>query len=233
MKNYFCYLLLFAHSFAWAQSPVSDDFLMGKFEPSQQPNFVRIARKWLANEKIGEQLFFQKEAYAAFERMADAAEKDGVKLRILSATRNFAQQKSIWEKKWAKLAKKIPNAAQRASKILEYSAMPGASRHHWGTDLDLNSLDNNSFLDGDGAKTHRWLVAHAADFGFFQPYTERSARRPYGYNEEKWHWSYAPISDFLTQSCRQQLHNQMLDGFSGAATAAELQIIEKYVLVEH
>ena len=31
---------------------------------------------------------------------------------------------------------------------MNYSAMPTASRHHWGTDVDINSVDPEDFETG-------------------------------------------------------------------------------------
>jgi len=49
--------------------------------------------------------------------------------------------------------------------------MPGTSRHHWGTDVDLFSLDNKFFESGDGKIWYSWMVQNAAKYGFCQPYT--------------------------------------------------------------
>ena len=205
---------------------------MGKFEPATHADFTPVEQKYLASPEEKKMLYWQKPVGEAFQRMATAAAKAGVTLRIVSAARNFEYQKNqIWEQKWKRLAKKYPNPAARAAKILAFSAMPGTSRHHWGTDVDLNSLNNGDFERGKGAKTYRWLCAHAAEYGFFQPYTEKNKLRPDGYNEEKWHWSYAPIADLLTEKCRQLLRNDLLTNFSGSETASELKIVEKYVLI--
>ena len=69
--------------------------------------------------------------------------------------------------------------------------MPGTSRHRWGTDVDMYSLENYDFDFGNGKIIYDWLVDNAASYGFCQPYT---AGRCAGYNEERWHWSYCPIS---------------------------------------
>jgi hypothetical protein len=86
--------------------------------------------------------------------------------------------------------------------ILYWSALPGASRHHWGTEVDV--IDRNALSDGqvaqlvpaeyavDGvfAKLERWLSRHAEDYGFFRPYDRDRG----GVQPEPWHLSYAPIS---------------------------------------
>ena len=81
----------------------------------------------------------------------------------------------------------VPEPVERARMILTYSSMPGTSRHHWGTDMDLNKDNNGYFATGEGLKVYEWLQAHAHEYGFCQPYTPKGPNRPEGYNEEKWH----------------------------------------------
>ncbi len=211
----------------------SSDYLMGKFSPEDDPRFVKIDAKFTDKAAI----FLRKEAYEDFVRMAEAAKKDGIRLRILSATRNFSAQKGIWEAKWTgktlvggkNLAKTIPDPKKRALKILEYSSMPGTSRHHWGTDIDLNDLSDAFFTkkNSEGIKIFAWLTEHAAEFGFCQPY---SKGREHGYHEEKWHWTYLPISKKLTETFGQTITDDMISGFAGSQTAPEIEAVKHYVL---
>ncbi len=121
--------------------PVDISYLLGKFDPAARKDFVAVGKPY--SDKSG--MMLRKEAFEAFKKMFEAAEKDGIALKIISSTRNFDRQKEIWEGKWTRFARDQPAAKDRALKILEYSAMPGASRHHWGTDVDLNDLNNPSF----------------------------------------------------------------------------------------
>ncbi len=212
----------------------SIDYLMGRFNPATHPDFVRIAPEHCDKPDM----FLRRDAYHAFVRMYRAAQADGITLIIRSATRPFQHQKRIWEAKWRgerlvdgmNLAQAIPDPVQRALKILEYSSMPGTSRHHWGTDIDLNAFENSYFEQGQGQHEYEWLVAHAHEYGFCQPYTAKGPQRPWGYNEEKWHWSYRPIARQLTQLARTQLTDQMISGFQGAETAPQIQVVKRYVL---
>jgi zinc D-Ala-D-Ala carboxypeptidase len=223
MKHILAFSLILCHlSFKMPDSQiVTADYLMGKFDPYQHPDFVAIDKKYASKPD----LCMRKEAYDAFVRMAKAAEKDSIKLIIISATRNFNYQKEIWEGKWKKLTD--PTAEARAKKILEYSAMPGASRHHWGTDVDLNNLTNPYFERNGGKKIYEWLTKHAAEYGFCQPYT---AGRPTGYKEEKWHWTYMPLSKEFTSIAGKYIKNEMISGFSGSETAIKLDIVKNYIL---
>jgi len=108
--------------------------------------------------------------------------------------------------------------------------MPGTSRHHWGTDIDLNNFNNAWFEKGDGLELFIWLEKNAHAYGFCRPYTKKDMERPDGYNEEKWHWSYMPLSQKLTDLAEAYLEDEMLKGFMGSEVAPELDIVKKYVL---
>ena len=166
-----------------------------------------------------------------------AAQKEGHTLIIKSATRNFDYQKGIWERKWTGKTlleggingADMVNPEARARKILLYSSMPGTSRHHWGTDIDLNSFNNDYFKKGAGVKLYQWMLKNASSFGFCQPYSNKVDGRT-GYEEECWHWSYLPISELLTEYSRANLKNEMIQGFSGSETALKVDMVNNYVL---
>jgi zinc D-Ala-D-Ala carboxypeptidase len=222
---------------AIAQEPPMDSIaittLLGKIVPGKDTAFVPIASKYTPKSGI----YLRREAYAAFEKMHTAAAAAGVKLTIISATRTFGDQKGIWENKWngqtlvggKNLSTTVADPVERAKAILRYSSMPGSSRHHWGTDMDLNSLENSYFDAGNGKKEYDWLHAHAADFGYCQPYTLIGSERPHGYQEERWHWSYMPIAARFLKAYRAQVQLSDITGFKGSETATPLQVIEHYV----
>ena len=91
------------------------------------------------------------------------------------------------------------SSATRLDIILRFSAVPGASRHHWGTDVDFNSVASAQWERPSGGRGRggplyplwQWLDANAGRAGFVQSYT---AGRSGGHAEEPWHWSYAPIA---------------------------------------
>ncbi len=210
-------------------------YLTGKFDPSKHPDFVKVAAKYTD----GDPYVLHQATYASFEQMHAAALADGVKLVMVSATRNFERQKQIWEAKWngqrllegkEKANEVYPDPADRARAILRYSSMPGTSRHHWGTDIDLNDLENSYFAEGEGKKVYDWLTANAATYGFCQPYTPKGAARPNGYEEEKWHWSYLPVATQLTDFAIANLKDADISGFAGAEAAPQIGVLENYVL---
>lgn len=102
------------------------------------------------------------------------------------------------------------------------------SRHHWGTDVDINSLDNDYFIRGKGLRLYRWMQSNAPRFDYWQVYTDKATGRK-GYEMERWHWSYMPISEpYLRAYIRTVSYDDLL-GFSGASLARGMNIIEDYV----
>lgn len=211
------------------------DYCMGRFEPNKHEDFEVIPILYADREGM----YLRRDVLTAFRYMFEAAKKEGINLQIRSATRNFNYQKGIWERKWTgattlsdgtNVATDLKEPKAKALKILEYSSMPGTSRHHWGTDIDLNAFSNDYFEQGEGKSIYHWLQNNAASYGFCQPYTAKGPNRPNGYNEEKWHWTYQPLGSEITEYAKQYLKNQMIVGFEGAGTAEEIDVVGKYVL---
>lgn len=139
-----------------------------------------------------------------FEFDKDREGKDNQTIFILSAHRNYSDQKMIWEEKFSgkrKMRESVIGKTdeEKINLILEFSSAPSTSRHHWGTDFDINNLTNSYFETGNGKFIYKWMKNNASRFGFCQPYNEHEKRNFIGYKEEKWHWSYAPISNKLTR----------------------------------
>ena len=222
--------------------------LQGDFRPDMHDDF-RVVGKSLS---VRNNIYLQSSAMMAFAKMSNAAKRDGIELYILSGTRVFADQKRIWESKFSgkrkvenqDLSQSISDYKERAKKILEYSSMPGTSRHHWGTDLDIAfsrekegmMLLNKSFETGQGLKTYEWLLLNASKYGFCQPYKENPIQRSNGkyqngYLEEKWHWSYKPLATSYLQKYQKHIQKFKPAGFLGAQEASKLYT--DYVLNIH
>lgn len=189
---------------------VSVSDLMGKFDPGKHPDFALIP----SNIAIRQGMHLRKETITALEKLAKAARAAGFEFYVNSATRNFYSQKYIWEGKFngrrkvggQNLAKTVADKRERALIILKYSSMPGTSRHHWGTDMDIgysrNSgamFNNAAFESGTGKKFYDWMTENGPKYGFCQPYKGKPSQRrqgyQYGYEVEKWHWSYLPLAE--------------------------------------
>jgi LAS superfamily LD-carboxypeptidase LdcB len=145
--------------------------------------------------------------------MRNEARLAGINLYVVSAFRDFNRQLAIWSAKFngerplldpsgveINRAKLYESALIDA--ILIWSALPGASRHHWGTDIDV--LDAAALEPGARAqlvpeeyavggrfeRLNGWLESNMGRFGFFRPYaTFRGGVQP-----EPWHLSYAEVA---------------------------------------
>lgn len=206
------------------ETAYSKEELLGQFEPSKHAEFSLIAKEYTSRDGI----YMRREAYNSFVKMHEAAKKEGIQLSILSATRNFNYQKGIWEKKWLREKYKGWSDLDKVKDIMKYSSMPGTSRHHWGTDVDFNSVELSYFSSGAGKKLYDWLVAHGAEYGFYQTYTTKTTGRT-GYEEEKWHWSYMPIAREMLKQYNEKISYDDLKGFSGSGSARQADAFNLYV----
>lgn len=218
-------ILAFAFITTAALAQGSPDFtksrVMGQFVPSTDTLFVPYRPPYDTTAIM----FVHRETYNAFIRMSEAATQDGINLFIVSATRNFQRQAAIWERKWQIFP---GEPKEKAINILNYSSMPGTSRHHWGTDIDLCSVEDSDWTKPEMQVTLRWLNENAVKYGFFMPYSDDPERT--GYKYEPWHWSYYPLSDYYTELYRILISPEDITGFSGSSLAAELDVIKNYVL---
>jgi len=219
------FILLMFPSIEPNAQEIDKSYLLGRFNQQEDDRFVKLDDVHTRGSARGQ--YLRRETYEAFKTMSEAAQKDGVQLVIVSATRNFFQQKAIWERKW-EAESAIADPADRAKKILLYSSMPGTSRHHWGTDMDLNNLNNEFFETGEGLKIYQWLTTHAHEYGFCQPYTSKEGGRT-GYEEERWHWSYTPLSIEFLKSYKRLIQISDIQDFLGCEVAGKIDVITKYV----
>ncbi len=203
---------------------ISKAFVMGRFLPQTHVRFQQVPAHLCSKS-----MYLQKEVIAAFQQMKLAAATEGVSLRIISGTRNFWEQKTIWERKWNVNLPNLGASANNAREILKYSSMPSSSRHHWGTDIDINNLSPTYFTTGKGLKEIQWLRKNASKFGFIEVYSPRETGRLTGYEPEAWHWSYLPLSSQYLEYYKQNIQYTDFKGFAGCEWAKELRIIEDFV----
>jgi LAS superfamily LD-carboxypeptidase LdcB len=199
---------------------IPKEILLGKFNPATDTNFILIPEHMASNKSM----YCHRETFQAYLAMRDSALRDGITLTIVSATRNFDRQLQIWNRKWQNTK---GNDSIKIRSIMRYSSMPGTSRHHWGTDLDFISVEPEDWTHGEGLRIYNWLCLNAHKFGFFQPYTADPART--GYAEERWHWSYAPLSKPYLEAYRQKITAEDITGFSGSYLVDSLGIIQSHV----
>ncbi len=145
----------------------------------------------------------QKEASKSFEAMKKEAAKEKIKLHITSGYRSYNKQIEIWNGKYDRYSAKGLKGLELIRKITEFSAMPGTSRHHWGTDADIldisvlqpkNPLEQSHYISSKGVynRLNEWMKHNAARFDFYEAYTDDPTRK--GYEFEPWHFSYKPLA---------------------------------------
>jgi LAS superfamily LD-carboxypeptidase LdcB len=192
----------------------------------------------------GTEVLVHVEMKEPFRRLQKRAGKKGFDLRIVSSFRDFESQLRIWNAK-ARGERPLLDAAGTpldfatltpeaiASAILRWSAVPGASRHHWGTDIDVydaKALPADYKIQlvpaevnegGMFAPLHDWLDEFMWEEGFFRPYQEDQG----GVSPERWHLSYAPVS----QSFRQHYKPDLLRTTLQAADIALKDVLLRQV----
>ena len=173
-----------------------------------------------------------REVVAPFLALQAAAGEAGFELAVLSGFRPFERQLSIWNRKAAGELPVLDSEArpldpatlgdvELAFAILRWSALPGASRHHWGTDLDVYDaaarppgyeieLVPAEVEDGGMfAPMHEWLderIARDAAWGFFRPYDRDRG----GVAPERWHLSHAATAAAFQRRLRPALLREAL-----------------------
>ncbi len=206
--NVLIFLWLFVKPI-FSQNPDEILFLIGQFEYSKHSDFVNIKQIGIPVKR--NDLFLQKEVAEQLLKLYKHLKNDlpNVEFWITSATRNYWHQKQIWEKKWNQYQKLYPNEQEKSlQKILEYSSMPGTSRHHWGTDFDINVLENSYYEKGNGKILYEWFKKNAKQYGFCLPYNEN---RNNGYRLEKWHWSYYKLAKIYQQKWNEFFNKNQFD----------------------
>jgi hypothetical protein len=149
------------------------------------------------------------------EKLSALVASRGFSLRIESAYRSFERQLSIWNRKARGelpllsaegVQMPVPSDEEELMyAILTWSALPGASRHHLGTDLDIvdaNACPENyevqltpAECDGMFAPFHSFLdevfdAGEKSSFGFSRVFVPgRGKIRP-----ERWHIAHLPTS---------------------------------------
>ena len=153
---------------------------------------------------VSDTILLEKETYSAFIKMKDAAEKDGIIIKLVSGFRDFYKQQMIWNNKYKKFTNEFSLDGPTAIKeIIRFSTIPGTSRHHWGTEIDIidKNFENEKDLliskkyeeGGIFSSLKKWMDKNSKRFGFYIVYDDDS-NRP-GFEYEPWHYTYKPVSD--------------------------------------
>jgi len=142
------------------------------------------------------------------------AGKTGIIINPISTFRDFKTQLKIWNNKFSGkrdllsidgsiLDRESLSTTELIIAILRWSALPGASRHHWGTEIDvvdLSTIPSNYRVQlvpeefensGPFEDLRIWMNGNLKRFGFFQPYKKAGL----GVCPEPWHISFKAIAE--------------------------------------
>lgn len=176
------------------------------------------------------------EVYKAFKQMQQAALKDSINIKIVSAHRSYEHQQRIWNRKFKRFKSYGMSDSLAVEKILEYSTIPGTSRHHWGTDIDIvmtTPLIVNKLLiasnfqeNGPFYRLKKWLDKNSEQFGFKLIYTNDPNRK--GFHYEPWHFTYYPTSKKMLETYEQKkcIDYITLEGNLGHLTISKTRLLK-------
>lgn len=168
---------------------------------------------------VAEGIQLHTEALPHWQHLQARAAQAGVSLRAVSAYRDFNRQLAIWNGK-ACGERMVLDAASRPLDIrclndddklralLVWSAVPGCSRHHWGSDVDvaaalpagysLQLVPEEYAENGVLAALGQWLAGNdLAACGFARPFLPGRSRVAF----EPWHLSCVSVA----AACEAQL----------------------------
>jgi len=169
-----------------ASNNYSDNYLIGKYTPKLYGEGHRLIRK----------------AHDAYLEMNYAARKSDMRIRVVSSYRSFNHQNLIWTRKYKRYRSRKLSSKTAVEYNIRYTAIPGSSRHHWGTEIDVVNGNiktsryplNTKNFHGYGIYTdfREWMDENAHKYGFYRVYTNDHARK--GFKYEPWHYSFAELA---------------------------------------
>lgn len=183
------------------------------------------------------------ESVTSFLAMREAAMVAGIDLVAASSFRDFDRQLALWNHKWRGERPLLDRSGHpidpatlgevaRVEAILCWSAVPGGSRHHWGTDVDVidaaamppgyqvQLVQEEYAATGVFASLTSWLDEHMRRFGFYRPYATGSC----GAGIEPWHLSYAPLSAAALEAFTLPVLRRAIEG---SAMLGKAQVLER------
>jgi LAS superfamily LD-carboxypeptidase LdcB len=187
-----------------------------------------------------------------FRALCVAARTDGIQLAVASGFRSFDRQLHIWNAKvrghraiFDRHGSLVDRArlteVQLVEAILAWSALPGASRHHWGSDIDVYDAavappgERVPLLPDDWTEAgifthlHQWLTENMHKYGFYRPYDRDRG----GVCPEPWHISYVEVSRPALTELRADMVAKALAQVELAAAATVLadlpRLFDRYV----
>ncbi len=188
--------------------------------------------------------FLDRKALLDFKNLQACALENNFNLSIYSSFRSFEAQCSIWNKKARgerALLDSLGNPLfynelspkEILYAIMRWSAIPGFSRHHWGSDLDIfdaNTMSRSlvqltpSEVEGDGAcaPMHDFLENILPQYGFYLPYEKDLG----GVAPERWHISHIETSHFYFEQLSLEFFIQTIEQHKENILLSELILEE-------
>ncbi len=170
--------------------------------------------------------FLHRDVVAAYLGLVGQAAEHGITLRLASGFRSFERQLAIWNAKargergvvgsgGELVAMAELSERDKVFAILRWTALPGASRHHWGSDMDIwdsaavagdyqLQLTLEEYAEGGPfAACSHWLdtLISRGKTEFFRPYTgSGEGASGEGVAAEPWHLSFRPLATMCEQA---------------------------------
>ena len=143
----------------------------------EQYNLVNMSREHTVND--GKQYLLAGVAYENYIKMSDAAKKDGLSMKVLSAYRTENYQRNLYN-----------NKVRTAGRVNadNYSARPGHSEHQTGLAVDISSTKGTF----EYTPEFKWLQKHAHEYGYILRYP-KGKEWITGYSYEPWHYRYVGV----------------------------------------
>ena len=188
-------------------------------------------------------IYIHRDVVNPLQQLMHDAKQAGFQLQVASGFRHFDRQLLIWNNKCSgkrailndageAIDVNTLSAIEKVYAILRWSALPGASRHHWGTDVDIYDAaamptDYQLQLHPDEytgaglfAPMMKWLddyLQHNNAPDFFRPYLHDSG----GVSPELWHISYRPVARRYEQQFSLALLQDHLSKLSAKSSTTE------------
>ncbi len=160
------------------QNPLPEDYNI-------EQDLVEIDPKYRNNNNVYR---IHKDVYPYVQAMVEAAQAEGVNLKVWSPYRSYSVQKTLFQNQVNRQISNGVPASQAEAKAATIVARPGTSEHQTGLAADFNMAND----DFEKTPMYTWMQEHAADYGFIMRYS-REKQPITGVIHESWHYRFVGI----------------------------------------
>lgn len=125
-----------------------------------------------------------------YQKMYDAAKAAGCVLTPYSGYRSISIQKRLYNNKVSYYQNQRYSSYDAQIQAAKWSMLPGCSEHNLGVAMDICSTRD----DFNTTKQYKWLVEHAAEYGFIERYKADKISIT-GVAAEPWHWRFVGVEN--------------------------------------